>query len=103
MTTNERNAKRAAQLKDFHKSGLTQKAFCERHNLSISTLQYWLGRERKKTWAQRPSEIVSVGTVESLPNPQILRVTSETGVTVEVERPVSEAELAVIIRALAPA
>lgn len=103
MTTSERNARRAELLKDFHESGLTQKSFCESHNLPISTLQYWLGRERKKTWAHRPAEIVSVGAVETPQNPRRLRVMSPTGVAIEVERPVSEAELTAIIRALAPA
>jgi transposase len=103
MNTEERNARRATLLKDFHESGLTQKAFCERHGLPISTLQYWLGRERKKTWARRPSDIVSVGTVDTVSGRQMLRVTSGIGVVIEVERPVSEAELAAIIRALRPA
>jgi hypothetical protein len=100
MTINERNAKREALLNDFHESGLTQKAFCERHNLPIGTLQYWLGRERKKTWAQRPTDVVSVGVVKPTAGTRLLRVMSSAGVTIEVERPVSETELATILKAI---
>lgn len=101
MTTEERNAKRAALLAEFHASSMTQKAFCETHGLPLSTLQYWLGRERKKAWAHRPSELVSVGTVDAGAGRQTLRVTSPAGVAIEVERPVSESELATIIQAIA--
>jgi hypothetical protein len=55
MNTEERNARRATLLKDFLEGRLAQRAFCERQGLPISTLQYWLGRERRMTWARRPS------------------------------------------------
>lgn len=31
-------------IKQFRESGLSQQAFCERENLSVATLRYWLYR-----------------------------------------------------------
>ena len=44
--------------------------------------------------------MVSVGTMDGVSGARMLRVISETGITIEVERPVSESELAAIITAL---
>jgi hypothetical protein len=43
-------------LKEYEASGLQQKDFCERNNLSLSTLQYWLYRKSKKSKPESGSE-----------------------------------------------
>jgi hypothetical protein len=100
MTKDERTEKRAAILQDFHGSGLTQKAYCEASGIALSTLQYWLGRERKKSWAQSATDVVPVGTVQSATGNRMLRVVATGGVLIEIERPVSESELAMILKAI---
>ena len=37
---------------EFRKSGLTRRAFCARHRLEISTLDYWFSRIRRVESAQ---------------------------------------------------
>lgn len=39
---------RADLLVRFRRSGLTQKRFCQENDLSLSTLQYWLGQARRQ-------------------------------------------------------
>ena len=100
MTKEERTEKREAILQQFHKSGLTQKAFCETRGVALSTLQYWLGRERKKSRVQSSPDLVPVGTVDTVASKGMLRVFASGGVAIEVQRPVSESELAIILKAI---
>jgi len=51
-----------ALIRKFQRSGQTQAAFCERHGISVSNLQYHL----KKTRASEEREIVPAGFVEVL-------------------------------------
>ena len=39
-------------LSEYETSGLQQKDFCAKHDLSLSTLQYWLYRRSKKSGSQ---------------------------------------------------
>jgi len=50
LTLEEQSMIRRQQVNDFRASGLTATAWCTEHNLSISTLRYWLtkcNRENK--------------------------------------------------------
>ena len=49
-----------ALVRKFQSSGQTQAAFCERHGISVSNLQYHL----KKTRSSEGREIVPAGFVE---------------------------------------
>jgi lambda repressor-like predicted transcriptional regulator len=100
MTRDKRTAQRAAILKEFHDSGLTQAAFCKQRGIALSTLRYWLGRERKKSWAQRPMNMVAIGSVPTRNGSGMLRVVASGGITIEIERPVSESELVTILKAI---
>lgn len=101
MTKNERGQHREAILRDFQDSGMTQKVFCRDRGLPISTLQYWLNRERKRSRATRGTELVPIGTVEAMSSGMLLRIFVRDGVSIEVERPVGESELAMILKAVA--
>ena len=100
MTKTERDVRREAVLQEFRDSGMTQKAFCTDHGLPISTLQYWLGRERNRSIIPNGTELVPVATVSTTSPERLLRVIVGDGVSIEAERPVSEAELAAILRAI---
>jgi len=49
MTRIEREQHRREVVRTFRESGLTQKAFCEQRGLPLSTLRYWINRERPVT------------------------------------------------------
>jgi hypothetical protein len=100
MTQPERDQRREAVLQEFRDSGMTQKAFCKDRELPISTLQYWLGRERKRSISSNGTELVPIATVSTTSPGRLLRVIVGDGVSIEVERPVGEAELATILRAI---
>jgi len=40
---------------EFKSSGLQQKEFCGKHNLSVSTFQYWLYRKTKRVQVESES------------------------------------------------
>jgi transposase-like protein len=42
-------------LEDYRRSGLSQSKFCERRGLALSTLTYWLSKDRKRS-AGDPSQ-----------------------------------------------
>ena len=35
------------RLRDFQKSGMTRRAYCEKNGIKLSTLDYWFARVRK--------------------------------------------------------
>ncbi len=54
-----RAEERAEMLRQFHESGLTRKAFAEKQGVVLSTLDYWLTRE-KRNRVGAPSEVSMV-------------------------------------------
>ena len=48
-------AERRQLLDRYERSGLSQKAFCLRHGVALSTLQYWRRRARVANQEPRPS------------------------------------------------
>ena len=47
---------------EFRKSGLTRRAYCARHHLKISTLDYWFSRIRSMQSVQGLVEVKPQGT-----------------------------------------
>ncbi len=47
---------------EFRKSGLTRRAYCARHHLKVSTLDYWFSRIRSMESAQGLVEVKPQGT-----------------------------------------
>ena len=48
-------AERRRLLTRYERSGLSQKAFCQRHGVALSTLQYWRRRARDTDQEPTPS------------------------------------------------
>jgi hypothetical protein len=60
-------------LARYERSGLSQKAFCARHGLALSTLTYWLRRDRNRTAEQSASFLeVPQSAVAAVPSPMAL-------------------------------
>ena len=36
------------RIQDFHKSGLSRKEWCQEHQISLSTLSYWIRKQTEK-------------------------------------------------------
>jgi len=66
-------------LSRYARSSLSQKAFCARHGLALSTLTYWRGRERNRVSGQ-PASFVEVpqSAMVTVPSPM-----ADTGVLIE--------------------
>ena len=47
MSNEERVEYRRQVVAEYQASGMTQKAFCREHGVALSTLGYWLKRERE--------------------------------------------------------
>ena len=52
----------------FRRSGLTQREFCEREDVSLSALQNWLYRRSKNATAANFVEVVQLEQEEVVPN-----------------------------------
>ena len=63
----------------YERSGLSQKAFCTRHGLALSTLTYWRRRERAGTTKQTASFV----EVQQIAEPAVPRAMADTGVLIE--------------------
>lgn len=70
-------------IEEFRRSGLQQKEFAAKHDLHLSTLQYWLYRGSKKTQSKRlqfesksSPKFLPIQVVAS-PAPKLARVAAE--------------------------
>ena len=79
-------------LGEYRRSGLSQQRFCERRGVALSTLTYWLSRERKSnenrgtTVKPARAELVPVRIVDGpkLQNSSTIEVESAQGYMVRV-------------------
>jgi hypothetical protein len=88
-------------LARYRASGLTQRAFCARIGLPLSTLQWWLLRARRHTAAGRPV------TFTEIPLPVVspataatwaVEIVTATGVTVRLREPLGAAAVRALLR-----
>ena len=99
MTREERRAQKIEMVHQFHESGMTQKAFAEYFGVPRSKLDYWVRVVRKETAATNRPTMVSVGSVAIPSKSSALRVTTPSGVIVEVDLPASEEMIRTVLRA----
>jgi len=78
-------------IEDFRKSGLTRRAFCQRHHIAISTLDYWRRAQ------SRPARLVKVEVAGKEPAPAFT-LSLANGRRIESSWNFGEAELARLIR-----
>ena len=102
MTEVERDRNRRDTVRRFHESGMTRKAFCEAYDVALSTLDLWIRRYRNESIAEDTATMpmVSVGTVPTRDTKRRIRFTTRSEVTVELDLPASEVEIATILRAV---
>jgi transposase-like protein len=89
----------------YHRSDLTQRAFCEQAGIPLSTLQWWLARARRgparPTRAVAFAEIVAPACAEVARGPQpawAVEITTARGLTVRLRAPLAPRGLDRLLR-----
>ena len=92
-----REHRRKEVCRRFRASGLTRKAFCEKNSIALSTLDYWLQKERGKSRSSNSSEMVRIGTSDLS---RRVRIRVKHDIVIELDLPVSEQEMRTILRSV---
>jgi transposase-like protein len=92
MGKQKRNAEDMRRaIDEFHKSGLTRREFCRRHDIAMTTLDYW------RRTQSRPARLVKVKVAASEPAPGV-SLTLANGRRIESGWRFAEVELVRLIR-----
>ena len=87
----------------YHKSGLTRREYCERHELKVGTFDYWRRRLRLDDTGA-PAPAVSVVRVDlepvALPQPSSLEIVLGNGRRIRVANDFEPATLARVVTTL---
>ena len=100
MKMNEREERRKDMCRQFRASKMTRKAFCENNGIGLSTLGFWLRKERKAEENKSVKQMVSVGTVAAQEIRRTLRIRMKAGIVLELDLPASEGDIQSVIRAV---
>lgn len=73
-------------MSEYETSGLQQKEFCAKHDLSLSTLQYWLYRRPKKSGSES-GPATKFLPIEVVPSPALVARGQHAASGVMVELP----------------
>ena len=101
MTLKERYEHRRRVLADYHANTLTQEAFCKDRGVALSTLQYWLKRERESGAEKRKTGFVKVpeASLVATETSHPIRILIGERIIIEVGPNASSQQLAVIFQA----
>ena len=95
MGKQKRNAEDMRRtIEEFHKSGLTRREFCRRHDIAVTTLDYWRRAQ------SRPARLVKVEVAGKEPAPGFI-LSLANGRRIECGWTFAEAELARLNSAIA--
>lgn len=88
----------------YHRSDLTQRAFCEQAGIPISTLQWWLVKARREA-APAPPVLFREVTLPDAVRPDrgadlawAVEIITRTGVTLRLREPLGPATLRLLLR-----
>jgi transposase-like protein len=88
----------------YHRSDLTQRAFCEQAGIPVSTLQWWLAKARRETAPAPPVTFTEV-TLPEVARPDrgvgsawAVEIVTRTGVSLRLRDPLPAAALRVLLR-----
>ena len=97
-----------APLSEFEQSGLQQKEFCAKHDLSVAAFQYWYYRKAKKhsesaaklSESFLPIEVVGSAAPSARPGGAVVKVALTAGIVVRLPAGTDPRYLADLLRAL---
>lgn len=102
MSNEKRIEYRQQVLAAYRASGMTQKAFCREHGISLSTLGYWLRRERESENGTSAMVQIHPAKENAAGNRGgVLRIRVPQQLELEVDLPVSREQLAEILQVAA--
>jgi len=103
MTRKEQDAYRRGIVRQYRESGMTRKEFCAANDVALSSLDLWKRRypDESDAVGYAPLSVVSVGSVRPTQAGRKLHVSSERGVSAELDLPATEYEIAALVRAIA--
>jgi transposase-like protein len=87
----------------YHRSDLTQRAFCEQAGIPLSTLQWWLVKARREAAPAPPVTFREVMLPDDVrPNRGVdlawaVEIVTRAGVTLRLREPVAPADLVVLL------
>ncbi len=96
----EREERRRQVCRQFLESGLTRKAFCEKHGVGLSTLGFWLQKERAEKQTLTDGKMVAVGSVKPSELRQILRIRVREHIVIELDLPATEQDIRTVLRSV---
>ena len=102
MSNEQRVERRRQVLAEYRASGMTQKAFCREHDIALSTLRFWLKRDRDSNKAH--SEFVQIGSAPKEIEKRrqgTVRIRAGAQLELEVDLPVGREQLVEILQAAA--
>lgn len=83
----------------FRESGMTRKAFCDKHDIGLSTLGFWL-RKEPGTKQRAEDKVVVVGSIEPSALRRTLRIRVKQDIVIELDLPATEQEIRTIFRSV---
>jgi hypothetical protein len=87
-------------VRQFRASGLTRKAFCEKNGIGLSTLGFWLQKERANKRPAMGAPIVPVGSVKGSELYRALRIKVKEDIVIELDLPATEQEIQAVLRSV---
>ena len=96
----EREHHRKEICGQFRESGLTRKAFCEKHGIGLSTLGFWLRKERSTNQESNDGSMVVVGSVKASALHRALRIKIKQNIVIELDLPATEQEIRTVLRSV---
>lgn len=88
-------------VKSYHQSGLSQKAFCRRHGVPLTTFQYWLKKANRLSNLQQPPAFQEVKIAMTEATAEIrwaMEIVSPSGMTIRCREALSIDDLSLILR-----
>jgi hypothetical protein len=95
-----REHRRREICRQFRLSGLTRKAFCEKTGIGLSTLGFWLRKERTEKAKSSDDKMVPVGSVTPSELRHTLRIRVKEDIVIELDLPASEQEIRTVLRSV---
>lgn len=95
-----REHRRQEVCRQFRSSGLTRKAFCEKNSFGLSTLGFWLQKDRTRTRVSNGPRMISVGSIQGSELHRSLRIRINNDIIIELDLPATELELRTVLQSV---
>ena len=95
-----REQRRQEICREFRSSGLTRKSFCTKTGIGLSTLGFWLRKERTEKAKLTGDKMVPVGSLQPSDLHHALRIRVKEDIVIELDLPATEQEIRTVLRSV---